>query len=661
MKNFLLIIFAMMLALSVVAQRPRIKKGVFFRNCQREEPVVREPVEKTSFSPVASVHHRANNGDKPNIVTVLDLGTSASVFGYSRGTRTMVWADDNLNVVVNFHRMGPGSTPPALSGYLGMDIGLNMGETQADWTTQVQAYRANLAAVPDYYDACRYPSAALYNPAGNLNPANAFLAFFAPNYANLIVSGFGGYSFGTANLVNHADTTKRLRWYDGLLYTNIPDGFTISGAGIAHMVDLDMNIESGTPSYQDSVIYGRGPWNNTTKDFDYTFRKIAFPCRDAVPAADCKIAASPDGNTVWMSVLTNYAYGTPLLDSTYYPLVRKSTDGGLTWGPPIPIYLGGPDGIAAIKNQYSDYFIYTLFGQPVPSRDEIPYTTAFDHSISVDKWGNLHIGVAVGYAPGAYSITTGVDSLINIYDIYTINGGASWQGVFLGHLKTFRGTWGNYTSDNRTYVSRNKAGDKMFFTWNDTHMDGEVNNQDPDVFARGFDLIQHKLTSPDAGMDASTVTFLCDITQEAYGQCTSPIVFTDNSRFTLPICTQWFSDATADSRFKYIPDFSYIQSDFTVPTTLMGFDEKTGELPGVAVFPNPVKDLANVSMDLKLPANVSFEVTNLIGRPVLIQYKGNMEAGNHRFSIDAGHFSPGVYFITVRANELKVTKKVIVE
>ena len=314
-----------------------------------------------------------------------------------------------------------------------------------------------------------------------------------------------------------------------------------------------------------------------------------------------------------------------------------------------------------ILGYFRYYFIYSFFGQPVPSRDEIPYTTAFDHSISVDKWGNLHIGVAVGYAPGAYSITTGVDSLINIYDIYTINGGASWQGVFLGHLKTFRGTWGNYTSDNRTYVSRNKAGDKMFFTWNDTHMDGEVNNQDPDVFARGFDLIQHKLTSPDAGMDASTVTFLCDITQEAYGQCTSPIVFTDNSRFTLPICTQWFSDATADSRFKYIPDFSYIQSDFTVPTTLMGFDEKTGELPGVAVFPNPVKDLATVSMDLKLPANVSFEVTNLIGRPVLIQYKGNMEAGNHRFSIDAGHFSPGVYFITVRAHELKVTKTVIVE
>lgn len=95
MKNIITIGVVCMIALTSFAQKPVVKNGA--------------------------------------VVTVLDLGTSSSVLGYSGGTRTMLWADDDLNVVVNFHRMGPGAIPPGLSGYLGMDLGLNMGLTQDDW------------------------------------------------------------------------------------------------------------------------------------------------------------------------------------------------------------------------------------------------------------------------------------------------------------------------------------------------------------------------------------------------------------------------------------------------------------------------------------------------------------------------------------------------
>ncbi|MFZ4521152.1 MAG: T9SS type A sorting domain-containing protein [Bacteroidales bacterium] len=661
MKKLLLLSLAFIIGLAVVAQRPQIRNGVFVKNYTKDQKITAEPFEKISASPVTA-KHSLKNGDNANIVTVLDCGTSANVLGYSSGTRTMVWADDDLNCVINFHRAGPGSTPPSLSGYYAMDLGVNMGASQADWTNQIQCLAAQLTASPYYYDASRYPSAAIYNPTGNTTLANAYCAFFGPNFANLVVSGFGGYSYGKANLVNHADTTKHIRWYKPTPYTYIPDGFTVAG-NIAHMVDGDNNVESGSVVYQDSVIYGRGIWNATTHDFDYTFKTIAFPCKDMYGQADCKVAASPDGQTVWMSVLTNYVNGTPLIDSTYFPLVRKSTDGGLTWGDPMPIQLDGPNGIAAIKNHYSDYFIANFFTPPLPTRDEIPYTCAFDHSISVDKFGNLHIGVVVGYAPGGYSISTGIDSLINVYDIYTINGGASWQGVFLGSVKTFRGTWATYTSDNRTYISRNKAGDKMFFTWNDTHVDGETNNQNPDVFARGFDIIQKKLTTPDANSDASNVTFLCDITQEAYWQCTSPIVFTDNNKFTLPICTQWFVDAAADSKFKYIPDFSYTQADFTVTVNNpgVGVDQKSNELASVNVYPNPVKDIAKVNVNLNQNANVIIDVTNLVGKQVMSMNKGNMSAGSQQFSIDASNLTAGIYFVTVNVNGQKYTQKMIVE
>ncbi len=662
MKKLLLISLAFMIGLAAVAHKPQVKNGVFVRNVKMVQKITNEPPAPTSISPFKPSPLSLKNGDNTNIVTVLDLGTSSNVLGYSSGTRTMVWADDDLNVVANFHRMGPG-TLPSYSGYLGMDLGTNLGATGEDWISNIQVMAATLSATPYYYDAGRYPSAAIYNPAGNTDINNAYLAYFAPSFANLVLSGFGGYAYGTANLVNHADTTKHMRWFDAHPPTYIPDGFTVSKTGIAHMVDGGYNIVAA--AYIDSVVYGRGVWNNTTKDFDYTLKTIPFPCVDSYNAADSKIACSPDGNTVWMSVLTNLVGAHPLIDSTWFPVLRKSTDGGLTWSEPIVVQLDGPNGIAAVKNQYSDYFIENFFAAPLPTRDEIPYTTAFDHSLSVDKWGNPHIGVAIGYSNGGYSISTGIDSLINIYDIYSVDGGAHFVGVYLGPIKTFRGTWATYTSDNRTYISSTQTGDKMFFTWNDTRIDGVTDNQNPDVYARGFDLVKNKITADNGVNACNNVTFLCDITQEAYWQCTSHYIFTDDNKYTIPICVQWFADASLDSRFKYIPDFSYVDGDFSVdvnnPGFPVGIEQKTNDLASLNVYPNPVRDRATVSISLNKSASVSIELTNLLGQQVMSMNKGTMNAGPQQFNIDASSLSSGVYFITVRANGQKYTQKMIVE
>ena len=675
MKKILLISLAFMIVLAAGAQKAQLKNGISLRNYKMVQKITKEPFETNSISPFKSKHYDLKNGDNTkNIVTILTLGTSANILGYSGGSRTIVWADDDLNVVTNFHRMGPGATPPSLSGYLGMDLGLNMGATQADWTPQIQVLAATMNSTPYYYDASRYPQAGIYNPEGNTNLANAYLAYFAPNFANMVVDGFGGYSYGTANMVDHADTIKHLRWYHPTPYTYVPEGFTLSNKqGITHLVDVDINAESGAEVYQDSVIYGRGVWNATTKDFDYTFKTLAFPCVGMASCANVKIAASPDGNTVYMSALTDLVGATPLIAGTYFPVLRKSTDGGLTWSEPFAIQLDGPNGIAAVKNQYSDYFIQNVFvGPPYPTRDEIPYTTAFEHGLSVDKWGNPHIAVVIG-TPGstAYSISTGIDSLINVFDIYSVDKGVTFQGVCVGSLATLRGLWTydatglTVASDNRVYISSTKTGDKMFITYNDTRIQDVVDNQNPDVYARGFDLISNMITSDAGANQPNNVTFLSDIMQEAYMQCASPYVFTDNAKYTIPICTQWWLDPTLGGTFKYIPDFSYVDGDFTIPVINppfpVGIDQKNNELASVTVYPNPVKDIAKVSVNLKQSAKVSVEVTNLVGQQVMSLNKGNMSAGSQQFSVDASSLTAGVYFITVKVNGQKFTQKLIVE
>ena len=246
MKKVLLICLSLTVALSVVAQKPLLKKEISVKNMTKELSITHESFEKMSNPTVKPVGSEQNKPANPDIVTVLNLGTSANVLGYSSGSRTMLVADDDLNCVINFHRAGPGASPPSLSGYYAMDLGLNMGATQGDWTNQILVTSATLVSSPYYYDASRYPSAGIYNPGGGTAMANAYCAFFGPNFANLILDGFGGYTYGRANLVDWADTTKNLRWYNPPPFTYIPDGFAVSNTtGIAHMTDSDMDASDG--------------------------------------------------------------------------------------------------------------------------------------------------------------------------------------------------------------------------------------------------------------------------------------------------------------------------------------------------------------------------------------------------------------------------------
>ncbi|HNY03457.1 MAG TPA: hypothetical protein PKG48_12745, partial [Bacteroidales bacterium] len=341
MKWFAFVLLFLLIATWLPAQHPQLKPGLPVKRYSKIDPAEQQRVPAAPISQTIAKPAKTAAGP----VTVIDLGTSADLSGYSMGTRTMLWADDDLNTVINVHRMGPGAAPPGLEGFLGVDIGQNMGKTPADWTTQVQVQSSVLPGIPQYYDAACYPSAGIYNPAGNTNPANARITWFNANHANMTFPGFGGYGFGTASLTDPTDTNKHIRWYDGQTGTHIPSGFAIGANGIVHVVDGDYKIIGGIPVYQDSIIYGRGVWNPATHDFDYTFKTLAFPCKGSYGITDCKVAASPGGDYVWISVLTRDPLGTPLQDSSWFPVLRNSSDGGVTWSDRIVVQIDGPNGI----------------------------------------------------------------------------------------------------------------------------------------------------------------------------------------------------------------------------------------------------------------------------------------------------------------------------
>lgn len=677
MKKYLLFGLAMLVGLAVTAQQYQLKSGIRTAKHTLEQKVAIEPVGSNSNSSAIPRPTGITNGDNPDVVTVITIGQSANGYGYgyAGGQKTMVWADDTLKALINLHRLGPGSTPPSFSGYLGVDLGLNMGQQATDWTNNWQIYAATLNNGGTYYlDAARYPQGGMYAPYGSTSVSDAYVVYFAPNLSN--DGNWGGYSYGRVDLGNQADSTKNLYWYNTPPHTYIPDGFTITQSGVMLVTDIEQEW-SGTTfvGYTGNMLLDRGVWNSGTNDFDYELN-TAIPCptTDNGRPANDRIAASPDGQTVWMVVIGNNG-GAVQIGSvgTYYPILFQSNDGGLTWNDPIAVQLDGPDGIPGIVDKMlSDYRLEQLFGGPV-ARDEVPYTTAFDCDIVVDKWGNPHIGVVIGVGGAdAYSIVTGEpgDSCLGAYDIYSTDGGLTWQGVKMGIPQTFRGTFGDLTEDNRINIAINEAGDKVFVTWLDTQIPGATENVSPDVFARGFDLVTNMITHNNAlEDDADNVTFLSDITQEAWFECTSHYVFTDGADCIIPIVTEYLSDPLDPAQpvtFKYISDFAYTApDDYTIatgnPTFPVAIDTKGMNKASVSVFPNPAKDKATLSATLSQPATLNFEVMNTLGQTVFSQDLGRKDAGTYSVAIDASALKAGVYFFSASVNGQKSTSKFIVE
>ncbi|MEL6865119.1 MAG: choice-of-anchor J domain-containing protein [Bacteroidota bacterium] len=79
----------------------------------------------------------------------------------------------------------------------------------------------------------------------------------------------------------------------------------------------------------------------------------------------------------------------------------------------------------------------------------------------------------------------------------------------------------------------------------------------------------------------------------------------------------------------------------------------------VAVFPNPVNDLTNVSLDLAEASDVVIAVSNSLGQQVAYRDYGQL-AGELMLPIDASNFASGIYFVQIQINNEMLTRKITV-
>lgn len=661
MKKILLFALAIGIGLSSMAQQAykfkidtksqkKIEKQAF-----SVEPIKSDAITKSQTEAKLIIPAPDRDVD---IVTIVPIGTAANAYGFS-GSQNPIPVRPDLNTVAFIHRMGGDLDPGGYSGDMGYDVSMDGGQT---WTTQAEFWVAVDNEGGTYYkDAGRYPSAGIADPEGGNGP---YLNFYFPLLWDSN-GGWGGYGIGVANLNDPTDATRNTFTYDETtdLQIGVPGGYGLSSQGVMFGIDEDYDMDGTT--YNGALAVTSGVWNEDAMDYVYTLEAFDLDLSVSNGSADQKVAFSPDGQIGYICVLGNDGEASQQSGySNYYPIIFKSTDGGATWTGPTFIQLDGPDGLGGIVYHHlTDQLIADLFEPPVPTREEISYTTAFDHDIAVDASGNLHIAVLIGPTGSDPQSIITAKGYTAVVDIFTTDGGTTWFVEEMGRPNTFRGTFGEISSDNRVKITSNAAATKFFFSWLDTDIEDAEDNDRPNIWCRGFDPSTYMKTANSDGDGPTNVTLFSSGMWQSYYGTAGNFCFTTVNGYNIPYIYQEMdpADPAAAVQYQYITDFYFTDADFTIQG-INTPEKPANQLASVSQnFPNPFNNETYVTVSLNEGSYLSVDVFTLTGQKVVTKDYGYMTNGSHTITISGTDLTSGIYFYTVTAGENKVTRKMIVE
>ncbi|HEX2901239.1 MAG TPA: T9SS type A sorting domain-containing protein, partial [Bacteroidia bacterium] len=98
---------------------------------------------------------------------------------------------------------------------------------------------------------------------------------------------------------------------------------------------------------------------------------------------------------------------------------------------------------------------------------------------------------------------------------------------------------------------------------------------------------------------------------------------------------------------------------YRVLDTVVSIDRHTFSNFGLAIAPNPVGSLGNVSYKLNAAANVELRVHDVFGKEVMRVDSRLMGAGTHEEVLKLGNLPSGIYFLkaVLNAGEYETTEK----
>ena len=89
-------------------------------------------------------------------------------------------------------------------------------------------------------------------------------------------------------------------------------------------------------------------------------------------------------------------------------------------------------------------------------------------------------------------------------------------------------------------------------------------------------------------------------------------------------------------------------------------DEASLQVETINIFPNPMKDMAIVSMLLTENHSVKLDVVNTLGQTVLSNNLGQLPQGEQLVELNTSSLKPGMYFLNICIGQQMTTKKITI-
>ena len=607
---------------------------------------------------------------KVTAVNAIPLGSAGNAFTCLRTEQNQVFANDGLGVVGFGHRANPAIFGGS-NGNLRYDVSTDGGLT---WGNDVGPVNPTMT-LPS-----RYPNTMLYNPAGNTNPFSAKVISYSPT---LGTPTWDGHFNGVSELLTSGTPTAPSEHYDfQTTGTLLPGGLCEGLPGEFWAVDAEFD---GTNAMGPITIF-KGIYG--TNDAAWTQPVTINPSHDlsidgTVTMVGPNLSFSPDGSIGWMAFLGDLTGGQ---DSVLSPVFSKTTDNGATWSTPIEMDLNSVSWVIdSLQAFWTD-------SSGNPASNGIA-TCGFDFDLTVDVNGNPHLAVVIGSSVTgtAYSISSGIEKFMA--DIYSPDGGATWDIAYISPILTFRTpTWGATAStasmDNNCQIARSEDGQYIFYAWSDSDTSLVTGSQNGIGFGESDNLAPNLRI---AAMNATT------------GEQSYPKLVTDGDiiwegRALFPMMAPTVISGTAGC-FKLpivmaeMPGmepidptlFHYFGNDATICTSTlcnpasMTLSWSAFSTPGVTppcavgvnnnvesnivlgnAYPNPTSDLSVITFDLPAVSTISMDLVNVYGQQVAVIANGEFAAGAHRVNVSTDKLASGVYFYNLRTNGQTISKKLVV-
>ena len=121
--------------------------------------------------------------------------------------------------------------------------------------------------------------------------------------------------------------------------------------------------------------------------------------------------------------------------------------------------------------------------------------------------------------------------------------------------------------------------------------------------------------------------------------------------------------------------YNLFDSDYTLLVTGSAFSDKAAApyeaitavntreaiaLNGVKVFPNPATTLLNIQFNLTSTEDMNISISNGLGQIVKQVNTGNLDAGQHNFSVNTSDLASGMYFINFTDGQNVMTQRFVV-